>query len=88
MRLPVLTPEEKRVVAFVLAAFVLGLGTKYYRDNHRQSPPPNETGQSGVRTQRTLPELAKTTPQEKKRRKVKALPRDAPATPTPGANGN
>jgi hypothetical protein len=29
-----LTPTEKRVVVFVLAAFVLGLGTKCYRDAH------------------------------------------------------
>lgn len=30
----VLTPEEKRTVCFVLIAFVLGLATKHYRDNH------------------------------------------------------
>ena len=30
----VLTPEEKRIICFVLVAFVLGLATKYYRDNH------------------------------------------------------
>jgi hypothetical protein len=35
----ILTPEEKRVIAFVVAAFVLGLGTKYYRDTHAQAPP-------------------------------------------------
>ncbi len=29
-----LTPTEKRVVVFVLAALVLGLGTKCYRDAH------------------------------------------------------
>jgi hypothetical protein len=34
----VLTPEEKRVIAFVLIAFVLGVGTKYYRDAHPQPP--------------------------------------------------
>jgi hypothetical protein len=40
----VLTAREKRVVGFILAAFVLGLGTKYYRDNHRQaSPTPPKT---------------------------------------------
>jgi hypothetical protein len=33
----VLTPEEKRVIIFVLAAFVLGFGTKCYRDRHGQS---------------------------------------------------
>jgi len=34
----VLTPEEKRVIVFVLAALLLGLGTKYYRDTHPQQP--------------------------------------------------
>jgi hypothetical protein len=35
----VLTPEEKRVIAFVVAAFVLGLGAKSYRDKHPQPMP-------------------------------------------------
>ena len=35
----VLTPEEKRVLVFVLVAFVLGLGAKHYRDTHPQAPP-------------------------------------------------
>ncbi|HWX18053.1 MAG TPA: hypothetical protein VNY07_15865 [Chthoniobacterales bacterium] len=35
----VLTPEEKRVLVFVLVAFVLGLGAKHYRDTHPQPPP-------------------------------------------------
>jgi len=34
-----LTPTEKRVAVFVLAAFVLGLATKCYRDAH-SSPTP------------------------------------------------
>jgi hypothetical protein len=34
----VLTPEEKRVISFVVAAFILGLGTKCYRDMHPQLP--------------------------------------------------
>jgi KTSC domain len=38
----VLTAEEKRVVAFVLAAFILGVGTKCYRDTHPRHPPPIE----------------------------------------------
>ena len=38
----VLTPEEKRVVSFVIAAVFLGLGTKCYRDRHRQQPAVNE----------------------------------------------
>src|SRR5213078_1460924 len=36
----VLTPREKRVLAFIMLAFVLGLATKYYRDTHRAPPPP------------------------------------------------
>jgi hypothetical protein len=35
----VLTPEEKRVISFVIAALLLGLGTKCYRDTHPQTPP-------------------------------------------------
>jgi hypothetical protein len=34
----VLTPEEKHVITFVVAAFVLGLATKFYRDMHPQPP--------------------------------------------------
>lgn len=34
----VLTPEEKRVITFVIATFVLGLATKYYRDVHPRPP--------------------------------------------------
>jgi hypothetical protein len=34
----VLTPEEKRVISFVIAAFLLGCGTKCYRDSHRHTP--------------------------------------------------
>lgn len=36
----VLTPREKRVVIFIIAAFLLGLGTKYYRDTHPLPVPP------------------------------------------------
>jgi len=32
----VLTPEEKRVIIFVIAALFLGLATKCYRDTHPQ----------------------------------------------------
>jgi hypothetical protein len=34
-----LTPEEKRVLCFVLVAFLLGMAVKYYRDTHRESLP-------------------------------------------------
>ncbi len=36
----VLTPEEKKVVACVLAAFCLGLATQHYRRTHPRPPPP------------------------------------------------
>jgi len=39
-----LTPTEKRVVVFVLAAFMLGLITKCYRDAHPSPPPPPAKG--------------------------------------------
>jgi hypothetical protein len=38
----VLTSEEKRVIAFVIAAFLLGFGTKCYRDTHPQTTKPIE----------------------------------------------
>jgi hypothetical protein len=34
-----LTPKEKRVIAFVFAAFFLGLCAKCYRETHPQMPP-------------------------------------------------
>ena len=37
-----LTSTEKRVIVFVLAAFVLGLATKCYRDAH-SSPAPAQS---------------------------------------------
>jgi hypothetical protein len=36
----VLTPEEKKAIAFVLCALVLGVATKHYRDKHPQPPRP------------------------------------------------
>jgi hypothetical protein len=50
----VLTPEEKRVVVFVLAAFLLGLGTKYYRDTH-PAPIPAKAKTSVSRSYRPSP---------------------------------
>ena len=34
----VLTPEEKRTILFVVAALVLGLGAKNYRQKHSVAP--------------------------------------------------
>jgi hypothetical protein len=65
----VLTPEEKRVLVFVLAAFVLGLGAKHYRDTHPQ-PPPYIGKQHSWRTPATTPspsaQKAQRIPQKKK----------------------
>ncbi|HEU0207856.1 MAG TPA: hypothetical protein VFQ78_02655 [Candidatus Udaeobacter sp.] len=36
----VLTPEERRTIAFVLCALVLGVATKHYRDAHPRPPKP------------------------------------------------
>src|SRR6476469_243490 len=47
-----LTPTERRVVAFVVAAFVLGLVTKCYRDAH-PSPTPIQTHSGKSRVSRS-----------------------------------
>lgn len=47
----VLTLEEKKAVACVLAAFILGLATKHYRAMH-PSPPPPPTAREQYATQR------------------------------------
>ena len=49
-----LTPTEKRVVVFVVAAFVLGLITKCYRDAH-PSPTPVQTHPGRVRASSSSP---------------------------------
>lgn len=36
----VLTPDEKRAAACVIGAFLLGLGTMYYRSQNPRPPPP------------------------------------------------
>jgi hypothetical protein len=38
----VLTPKEKRVLIFIAAAFVLGAGTKHYRETHPPAPAPEK----------------------------------------------
>jgi hypothetical protein len=45
-----LTPTEKRVVLFILAAFMLGLGTKCYRDAH-----PSPASPGSKRTEQITP---------------------------------
>jgi hypothetical protein len=34
----VLTPEEKRIIIFILVAFFLGLATNHYRSAHLPAP--------------------------------------------------
>jgi hypothetical protein len=41
----VLTPEEKKTVCFVLAAFILGLATMHYRGQHS----PVSKAEAGIR---------------------------------------
>jgi hypothetical protein len=49
----VLTPEEKRVITFVIAAFLLGLGTECYRETHPRPPPSiDQKHSAGRKTQR------------------------------------
>jgi hypothetical protein len=43
----VLTPKERRVIAFVVTAFLLGLCAKCYRENHPQKPPQMDKKHSG-----------------------------------------
>jgi hypothetical protein len=48
----VLTSEEKRVICFVIAALLLGLGTKCYRDKHPQTSIKIEKKHSASRSAR------------------------------------
>jgi hypothetical protein len=51
----VLTPEEKRVICFVIAALLLGLCTKCYRDAHPQTSVKIEKKNSASRAARGKP---------------------------------
>jgi hypothetical protein len=59
----VLTPEEKKVIAFVCAAFLLGLTTKIYREKHPQLVPSVE---------RAAAQSITPTPRPKRSRKPRA----------------
>ena len=39
MNWPILTSQEKGIMGFVIAAFLLGLGTKCFRDLHPPAEP-------------------------------------------------
>jgi hypothetical protein len=49
----VLTPEEKRTIAFVLIMFLLGVTTAYYRTAH--SIPPSKTAVNETATSAARP---------------------------------
>ena len=58
----VLTPEEKRIIGFVLAAFVLGVATLRYRANHSAAPSKiavNETASATDRPAQKRPKALK-----------------------------
>ena len=70
----VLTPEEKRAVACIVGAFLLGLGTMHYRAKHpRVEPKPT------VKEQRATKGAAKTN-------RPQVSPAPVRATPTPPAD--
>jgi hypothetical protein len=54
----VLTPKERRVIAFVVTAFLLGLCAKCYRENHPQKPPQMDKKHPGKKHQTALPSSA------------------------------
>ena len=47
----VFTPDEKRAAACVLGAFLLGLGTMYYRARHPRPAPPQTPAEQRQGTQ-------------------------------------
>jgi hypothetical protein len=81
----VLTREEKRVIVFILAAFVLGLAAKHYRDTHPQPVPYIDKKHPHSRGYRALPSPSTSvTPARKKMRK----PRSGTPLPNPSSSGN
>jgi hypothetical protein len=61
----VLTPEETKTLCFVLAAFFLGVATKYYRASH--ATPPARTAIHSTATSAGVPAQKRA---EAKRRKL------------------
>jgi hypothetical protein len=61
----VLTPEERRTIAFVLCALVLGIATKHYREKHPRPLPQSaakehHSTKKDANLKRTSPPLPKT----------------------------
>jgi hypothetical protein len=77
----VLTPEEKRVIIFILTAFLLGLMTKCYRDKHR---PPIASADAKYQWQQGATPAH--SPGQKHKRARKQRPTASP-TPASGESG-
>jgi len=78
----VLTPGEKKTVALVVAAFLLGLCTMHYRARHpRPSPPPTakELRQAKRGAERISRQSAQRTPVPTRRQARPAVGRETPA---------
>jgi len=54
----VLTPKERRIIAFVVTAFFVGLCAKCYRETHPQKPPKMDKKHPGQKHQTALPSSA------------------------------
>jgi hypothetical protein len=66
----VLTSEEKRVIVFIFAAFVLGLAAKHYRATHPQPTPSTDKKHPHSRAYSVSPSPSQSmTPTEKRARK-------------------
>lgn len=78
----VLTPEEKKVIAFVIAAFLLGLAAQHYRAAHPPAPRA-ELNNEEHRVRKTAKMSA-----SGGRSTRKQLPQPALLTPSPSARND
>ena len=65
----ILTREEQKVIVFVFAVFVLGVGAKYYREAHPQPSQPFDTKhqrRTDQLSESSSPQKAEKKPQKKK----------------------
>ena len=78
----VLTPGEKKAVAFIAVAFLLGLGTMQYCATHPRPPQPptaKELRHAKRGAGRVSPQSAQTTPVPRRRGARPAVGRETPA---------
>jgi hypothetical protein len=68
----ILTPEEKRVIVFVVVAFSLGLVVKHYRQSHPRLLPADQK-----------PHVIQESPRKKARKKSMEPPGSILQSPTP-----